>query len=133
MSETLNPAAPAQIKRDDSKAKGMSMDKIRGFSPVVSVLSFPVLVLAVLFGLVYFLLDAKIDPLKKDIAKIEIRMDGFDNELKELKEGQAKLEEGQAKLEEGQVKLEKRMDKLEEGQAKILTILEKIKSQSSKK
>ena len=57
------------------------------------------------FGLIYFLLDAKINPLKKDIAKLEDRQANLENR-------QAKLENGQANLERGQAKLEAKLDQL---------------------
>ncbi len=108
MSETLNPATPAQIERDDSKAKGMSMDKIKGLVPLftggillMAIASFMIISLSVVFT--------------------------WSNSRFN------KLETGQANLEKRMDKLEIRMENLEAGQAKILTILEKIKSQSSKK
>ncbi len=53
-----------------------------------------------------FLLNTKIEPVKKDIAKLEAGQ-------AKLEAGQVKLEKNIAKLEAGQVKLEKRMDGIE--------------------
>ncbi len=67
---------------------------------------------SVQFALVAFLLNAKIDPVKETIAKLEKRMDG---------------------LETGQAKLEKRMDGLETGQAKLSENIAEIKQLLAKR
>ncbi|MDN5303081.1 MAG: hypothetical protein PWQ60_2595 [Thermoanaerobacteraceae bacterium] len=53
------------------------------------------------------------------LKKILEKVDGIENSVTELKEGQKRLEERQAKLEEGQKRLEERQVKLEEGQKEI--------------
>ena len=66
------------------------------------------------FGLLYFVLDAKINPIKKDISKLEA---GQAN----LEAGQANLEARIAKLEIGQVNLEAKIGKLEVKIDKLLS------------
>ncbi len=68
------------------------MEGLDQFVPLMIVMSCVVVTLSFLLLGVNALLNTKIDPIKKDIAK---------------------LEAGQAKLESGQAKLEKRMDGIE--------------------
>ncbi len=111
MSETINPATNAQLGMANNKAKGVSMgmsaETVKAFSILFSAGAFIIGFLAVLFGLVYVLLDAKIDPIDKRITKIEIRMD---------------------KIEMKVDKIEKRMDNLEAGQAEIKQMLIDLKN-----
>ena len=57
-------------------------------------------------------LQQDVSELKEGQARLEKRQD-------RLEEGQARLEEGQARLEDGQARLEKRQARLEEGQARL--------------
>ncbi len=82
------------------------------FTPFFTAGIFFIGFLAVLLGVIYFLLNAMIEPVKKDMAKIEKRIEG--------------LETGQANLETGQANLEKRIDGIE---VKLDTLLELIKKQ----
>ena len=61
------------------------MEFINNLSPLFTAGAFFLAFFAVQFGLVYFLLNAKIEPLKENQAR-------FDDELKELKAGQARFD-----------------------------------------
>ncbi len=85
------------------------MDNMKTIWAVLSVVVGTVIavcsVIGIQFGVIYFLLNSKIEPVKQDIAKIEIRLD---------------------KLEVRMGKLEVRMDNIE---AKLDTLLALIKKQ----
>ena len=70
----------------------------------------------------FLLLPSKVDRLMDLIPAVET----LQQDVSELKEGQARLEkrqdrleEGQSRLQEGQVQLEERQDRLEEGQSRL--------------
>ncbi len=84
MSETLNPATTGQIA-DDNKIEGISMN-LKPSVPLMITISCVVVTLSFLLVGVNFLLNAKIDPLKQNIAKIEIRMDKLETGQAEIKQ-----------------------------------------------
>jgi len=63
----------------------------------------------------FLLLPAKVDRLMELVPTVE----NLQQDVSELKEGQARLEERQERLEAGQARLEERQDRLEAGQARL--------------
>ena len=69
------------------------MQVLKPFVPLFSAIIAFCAFFSLQFGIIYYTVDAKINPISKRIENLEV--------------GQANLEGGQAKLEAGQAKLEK--------------------------
>ncbi len=121
----MNPATKAGMEIAD-KAQWINMDTVRGLVPLFIFGIFFVAVLTYINSNLDSKLDARINPIDKKITKIEKRMDSFEIRMDSLEK---RMDSFEIRMDS----LEKRMENLEAGQVKILTILEKIKPQSSKK
>ena len=75
------------------------MEALVIFTPLFTAGIFLFAFLGFQFGIMYFLLNALITPIKKDIFKLETRMDRLETRMDKLETRIAKLEDGQARIE----------------------------------
>ena len=88
---------------------------VEGLHPptIIAVMAF-LSALLVIFGL---FINFMLDPIKKDIARLEAGQARFDERLKNLETGQARFDKRLEKLEAGQAGLSDKLDRLLEKSA----------------
>ena len=101
------------------------METIADFSPLFTAGIFFIGTLSFLLVGVNSLLSAKIDPVKKDIARLEANQIKFQANLTELHDNQVKLQANQVKLQANQQELASDVRELKGKMDRLLACLEK--------